>query len=64
MAKEVESNIAIGRIAEPEEIASTAIFLASEASSYITGQTIVMDGGHFASVKPLLSMIAQNTKKE
>ena len=64
MAKEVESNIAIGRIAEAEEIASTAIFLASEASSYITGQTIVMDGGHFASVKPLLAMMAQNTKKE
>ena len=57
MVEEVESNIAIGRIAEPEEIANTALFLASEASSYITGQTIVLDGGHFASVKHLLAMM-------
>ncbi len=64
MVEEVESNIAIGRIAEPEEVVNTALFLASEASSYITGQTVVLDGGHFASVKPLLSMMAQGTKKE
>jgi NAD(P)-dependent dehydrogenase (short-subunit alcohol dehydrogenase family) len=54
---EVENNIALGRIAEPEEIANTALFLASEASSYLTGQTIVLDGGHFASVKHLLAMM-------
>ena len=54
---ELEKNIALGRIAEPEEIVNTALFLASEASSYITGQTIIMDGGHFASVRTLLPMI-------
>lgn len=34
------------RIAKPEEIVGTAIFLASEASDYITGQTIFVDGGY------------------
>jgi len=37
--------IALGRIGETEEIATTAIFLASDASSYITGTTILVDGG-------------------
>jgi len=34
-----------GRIAEPEEIAGIALYLASEVSSYTTGETIVVDGG-------------------
>lgn len=52
-----EDNTALGRIAEPEEIVGAALYLASEASSYVTGQTIVLDGGHFASVRTLLSTI-------
>lgn len=37
--------VPMGYVAEPEEIASVAAFLASKESKYITGQTIVADGG-------------------
>ena len=58
IAKEAEKNTALGRIAEPEEIANAALFLASEASSYMSGQTLLLDGGHFSSVRTLLSKIS------
>jgi 3-oxoacyl-[acyl-carrier protein] reductase len=37
--------IPLGRIGKPEEIASTVVYLASNASQYVTGQTIIVDGG-------------------
>jgi glucose 1-dehydrogenase len=38
----------LGRIGEPDEIASIAVFLASSDASYITGETIYADGGRLA----------------
>ncbi|MGZ3606054.1 MAG: 3-oxoacyl-ACP reductase FabG, partial [Thermodesulfobacteriota bacterium] len=35
----------LGRIGKPEDVAAAVLFLASEHSNYITGQTIVVDGG-------------------
>jgi NAD(P)-dependent dehydrogenase (short-subunit alcohol dehydrogenase family) len=39
------SRTPLGRLGEPDEVADTALFLASDQSSYITGQTIYIDGG-------------------
>jgi glucose 1-dehydrogenase len=41
----VMSRTPMGRVGEPSEIASIAVFLASDESSYVTGQTIYADGG-------------------
>jgi 2-deoxy-D-gluconate 3-dehydrogenase len=42
---EITSRIPLGRWADPEDLVGAAIFLASDASDYITGQTIFVDGG-------------------
>ena len=44
----ISSRIPLGRWAEPGDLAGLAVFLASEASSYITGQVIFIDGGYLA----------------
>ena len=43
--KEIISNSSLKRVGETEDVANTALFLASDLSSYITGQTIRVDGG-------------------
>jgi NAD(P)-dependent dehydrogenase (short-subunit alcohol dehydrogenase family) len=37
--------VPLGRFGEPEDIASAALFLVSDAASWITGQTLAVDGG-------------------
>jgi NAD(P)-dependent dehydrogenase (short-subunit alcohol dehydrogenase family) len=37
--------VLLGRIGDPAELAATAVWLASPAAGYVTGQTIVVDGG-------------------
>jgi len=44
---DLEREIPIGRMATPEEVAETIVWLASEAAASITGQTILVDGGSY-----------------
>ncbi len=43
--RKIMSRTPMGRLGQPSEIAAVAVFLASQESSYITGQTIYCDGG-------------------
>ena len=43
--QELLSEIPLGRIGRPEDVASMAVYLASNASSYSTGSTFFVDGG-------------------
>ncbi len=42
---ELKALIPLGRLATPEEVASVAVYLASDAAAYVTGSTYYMDGG-------------------
>jgi gluconate 5-dehydrogenase len=44
--KEVEALIPMGRLGEPDELGPLAVYLASEASRYMTGAVLVIDGGY------------------
>jgi glucose 1-dehydrogenase len=43
--KELLSEIPLGRMGKPEEVANLALFLASDETSYVTGSTLFVDGG-------------------
>ena len=42
---QIRDQVPAGRFGEPEEVAEVVAFLAGEASGYVTGQTIAVDGG-------------------
>ena len=48
-ASDLASTVPMGRMGQPEEIAATVVFLCSDPASYITGQSLVVDGGFTAN---------------
>ena len=45
----VESKIALGRVGQVEDVMGAAVFLASDASSMVTGSALMVDGGWTAA---------------
>ncbi|WP_411285865.1 SDR family NAD(P)-dependent oxidoreductase [Lapillicoccus sp.] len=43
--KALNASIPLGRVAKPEEVAETVVFLASDKAAYVTATTVVVDGG-------------------
>lgn len=47
----IEHGVPLGRAGRPEEVASLALFLASDESSYMTGSAVVIDGGYLSYIR-------------
>ena len=43
--RRMEQSIPLGRLGDPQDVANAALFLASAEANYITGQTLIVDGG-------------------
>jgi meso-butanediol dehydrogenase/(S,S)-butanediol dehydrogenase/diacetyl reductase len=50
LRRAMEQRIALGRFGRPEEAAAAALFLASDEASFVTGSTLIHDGGQSASL--------------
>ena len=53
----MKAKIPLGRFGKPIEVADLVLFLASPASDLITGETIYIDGGYTAMVRPVKSLM-------
>ncbi len=49
LKRELEARIPLGRVATPEDIGGVVLFLAGPAADYITGTTLVVDGGYLVT---------------
>jgi len=49
MLEKVLSRIPMGRLATPDDLLGAVIYLSSEASDFVTGQTLFVDGGWVAA---------------
>jgi 2-deoxy-D-gluconate 3-dehydrogenase len=49
MTEEFTARIPLGRMGVPDDIAKVAVFLASSAAGYMTGETVIVDGGRLLS---------------
>ena len=43
--QKIKDNISLRRIGKTQDVANTALFLGSDLSNYMTGQTLIIDGG-------------------
>ena len=50
MLERMAAQVPLGRLGRPEEFANLVVFLASERASYITGQSIAVDGGFIKGI--------------
>jgi L-rhamnose 1-dehydrogenase len=44
--RRLEARVSLGRIGQPQDIAGPVAFLASDMAAYVTGTTLVVDGGY------------------
>jgi len=61
LAPQYLKTIPLGRFGQPEDVANVVLFLASEAASYVTGQTVVIDGGQTLGIRGDLEQAAEDT---
>jgi 3-oxoacyl-[acyl-carrier protein] reductase len=61
LAPQYLKTIPLGRFAQPVDVANCALFLASDEAAYVTGQTIVIDGGQTLGIRGDLGQAAEGT---
>jgi 3alpha(or 20beta)-hydroxysteroid dehydrogenase len=51
MLEEFAKDIPLGRVASPDDVARTILFMSSEDSAMVTGTELIVDGGHTAGLQ-------------